>query len=63
MITHDCKGCGGTLEFQPGETAGVCDHCGKRVALPKTDDDRIARMCPAGHVGRSFIDNTTVKEV
>ena len=32
--------CGGTIEFEPGATVGVCDSCGTKQTLPKLDDDR-----------------------
>lgn len=32
--------CGGTIEFEPGATVGVCDSCGTRQTLPRLDDDK-----------------------
>ena len=36
--------CGGTLEFNPGDTVAVCDSCGTKQTLPKLDDDRRANL-------------------
>lgn len=32
--------CGGTIEFEQGDSVGVCDSCGTKQTLPKLDDDR-----------------------
>lgn len=40
MSIFKCKMCGGTLEFNPGDTVAVCDSCGTKQTLPKLDDDR-----------------------
>ena len=40
MSVFKCKMCGGTLEFQPGDTVAVCDSCGTKQTLPKLDNDR-----------------------
>ena len=32
--------CGGTIEFEPGATVGVCDHCGTKQTLPRLDDEK-----------------------
>ena len=32
-----CKMCGGTIEFNPGDTVGVCDSCGTKQTLPRLD--------------------------
>ncbi len=32
--------CGGTIEFEPGATVGVCDSCGTKQTLPRLDNDR-----------------------
>ncbi|MCI6711658.1 MAG: toll/interleukin-1 receptor domain-containing protein [Firmicutes bacterium] len=40
MSVFKCKMCGGTLEFQHGDTVAVCDSCGTKQTLPKLDDDR-----------------------
>jgi len=36
--------CGGTLEFNPGDTVAVCDSCGTKQTLPKLDDERRANL-------------------
>lgn len=46
--------CGGTLEFNPGDTVAVCDSCGTKQTLPKLDDDRRANLYDrANHFRRS----------
>ena len=40
MSIFKCKMCGGTIEFEPGATVGVCDSCGTRQTLPRLDDDK-----------------------
>ena len=44
MSIFKCKMCGGTIEFEPGATVGVCDSCGTKQTLPKLDDDRRANL-------------------
>ena len=44
MSIFKCKMCGGTIEFQPGETVGICDSCGTKQTLPKLDSDRKANL-------------------
>ncbi|MCR5150245.1 MAG: DUF6273 domain-containing protein [Clostridiales bacterium] len=44
MSVFKCKMCGGTIEFNPGDTVGVCDSCGTKQTLPKLDDDRRANL-------------------
>ena len=39
--------CGGTIAFEQGATVGVCDSCGTKQTLPKTNDDAIAN--PSNH--------------
>jgi len=39
-----CKMCGGTIEFNPGDTIGVCDSCGTKQTLPRLDSDRKANL-------------------
>lgn len=39
-----CKMCGGTIEFEPSATVGVCDYCGTKQTLPKVNDDNIANL-------------------
>ena len=44
MSVFKCKMCGGTIEFNPGDTVGVCDSCGTKQTLPHLDDDRRANL-------------------
>lgn len=44
MSIFKCKMCGGTIEFEPGSTVGICDHCGTKQTLPRLDDDRRANL-------------------
>ncbi len=44
MSVFKCKMCGGTVEFEPGSTVGVCDSCGTKQTLPRLDDDRRANL-------------------
>ncbi len=44
MSIFKCKMCGGTIEFNPGDTVGVCDSCGTKQTLPRLDDDRRANL-------------------
>ena len=54
MTIFKCKMCGGTLEFNPGDTVAVCDSCGTMQTLPKLDDDRRANLYDrANHFRRS----------
>ena len=39
-----CKMCGGSLEFEPGDTIAVCDSCGTKQTLPRLDSDRRANL-------------------
>ena len=36
--------CGGTIEFKPGDTVGVCDSCGTKQTLPTTNDEIITNL-------------------
>ena len=46
--------CGGTIEFEPGATVGVCDSCGTTQTLPRLDDDRKSNLYDrANHFRRS----------
>lgn len=40
MAIFKCKMCGGTIEFNEGDTIGVCDSCGTKQTLPRLDSDR-----------------------
>ena len=44
MTIFKCKMCGGTIEFNPGDSVGVCDSCGTKQTLPRLDDDRRANL-------------------
>ena len=44
MSVFKCKMCGGTIEFEPGATVGVCDSCGTKQTLPRLDDDKKANL-------------------
>ena len=44
MSIFKCKMCGGTIEFEPGDTIGVCDSCGTKQTLPRLDSDRKANL-------------------
>lgn len=44
MSIFKCKMCGGTIEFNQGDTIGVCDSCGTKQTLPRLDDDRKANL-------------------
>lgn len=44
MFIFKCKMCGGTIEFNQGDTVGVCDSCGTKQTLPRLDDDRKANL-------------------
>ena len=39
-----CKMCGGTIDFNPGESVGICEFCGTKQTLPKTNDEVIANL-------------------
>ena len=46
--------CGGRIEFNPGDSTGVCDSCGTRQTLPRLDNDRKANLYDrADHFRRS----------
>ena len=40
MAIFKCKMCGGTIEFNEGDSIGVCDSCGTKQTLPRLDSDR-----------------------
>ena len=44
MSVFKCKMCGGTIEFEKGDTVGTCDSCGTKQTLPRLDDDRKANL-------------------
>ncbi len=44
MSVFKCKMCGGTIDFNPGDTVGICDSCGTKQTLPRLNDDRKANL-------------------
>ena len=44
MAIYKCKMCGGTLEINNNETVAVCEYCGTKQTLPKTNDDVISNL-------------------
>ncbi len=44
MSIFKCKMCGGTIEFNHGDTVGICDSCGTKQTLPRLDDDKKANL-------------------
>jgi tetratricopeptide (TPR) repeat protein/TolA-binding protein len=44
MSVFKCKMCGGTIEFNLGDTVGICDSCGTKQTLPRLDDDKKANL-------------------
>ena len=44
MSFFKCKMCGGTIEFNQGDTVGVCDSCGTKQTLPNVNDDAISSL-------------------
>ena len=44
MALFKCKMCGGTIEFNPGATVGVCDSCGSKQTLPRLEDDVLSNL-------------------
>ena len=45
MSFFKCKMCGGTIEFNQGDTVGVCDSCGTKQSLPvDLDDEKRANL-------------------
>ena len=40
MSIFKCKMCGGTIEFLPGTSVGVCDSCGTKQTLPRLDGEK-----------------------
>ncbi|MBQ7173733.1 MAG: TIR domain-containing protein [Clostridia bacterium] len=54
MSIFKCKMCGGTIEFEPGASVGVCEYCGTKQTLPRLDDERRANLHDrANHFRRS----------
>ena len=44
MSIFKCKMCGGTIEFIEGSSVGLCDSCGTKQTLPKTNDETVANL-------------------
>ena len=44
MAVFKCKMCGGTLEINNGESVVVCDYCGTKQTLPKTNDEAVSNL-------------------
>ena len=44
MSVFKCKMCGGTIEFEPGDSIGTCDSCGTKQTLPKLDNEEKANL-------------------
>ena len=44
MLIFKCKICGGTLEFNPGDTIAICNSCDTKQTIPRLDDDRRANL-------------------
>ena len=44
MSVFKCKMCGGTINFNFGDTVGVCEYCGSKQTLPRLDNDKKASM-------------------
>ncbi len=44
MTIFKCKMCGGTLEINNEETVGVCEYCGTKQTLSKTNDEFIVNL-------------------
>ena len=44
MAVFKCKMCGGTLEINNNETVAVCEYCGTRQTLPKSNDEVVSNL-------------------
>ena len=56
-----CKSCGGTLEFEEGQSVAVCDSCGKKQTLPRFRSDkkknlfaRASQLCRANKFDKAL---------
>ncbi|MBR6850567.1 MAG: toll/interleukin-1 receptor domain-containing protein, partial [Lachnospiraceae bacterium] len=56
-----CKNCGGTLEFEEGQSVAVCDSCGKKQTLPRFRSDnkknlfaRASQLCRANKFDKAL---------
>ena len=52
MAVFKCKMCGGTIEFKPGDTVGVCDSCGTKQTLASIINEDAAGMHDRANVLR-----------
>ena len=44
MAIFKCKMCGGTLENNNNETVAVCEYCGTKQTLPKSNDEVVSNL-------------------
>ncbi len=44
MAIIKCKMCGGTLEINNNETVAVCEYCGTKQTLPKSNDEVVSNL-------------------
>ncbi len=44
MAIFKCKMCGGTLEINNNETIGICEYCGTKQTLPKSNNELITNL-------------------
>ncbi len=44
MAVFKCKMCGGTLEVNNNETVAVCEYCGTKQTLPKSDNEIVSNL-------------------
>ena len=44
MAIFKCKMCGGTIEFEQGDSVGVCAYCGTKQTLPNTSEDVVTNL-------------------
>jgi len=44
MAIFKCKMCGGTLEINNNETVAVCEYCGTKQTLPKSNDEVVSNL-------------------
>lgn len=44
MAIFKCKMCGGALEINNNETVAVCEYCGTKQTLPKSNDEVVSNL-------------------
>lgn len=44
MAAFKCKMCGGALEISNNETVAVCEYCGTKQTLPKSNDETVSNL-------------------